>query len=80
MEQNKASRLLAAGPGSPVPDRAATIVREAEEKRLPPTPAFWPITKGLAFLNGSPDDLELTRDNRFSCRAAGGERTESPGA
>lgn len=56
LEQNKASRLLAAGPGSPVPDRATTIVREAEEMRLPPTPAFWPITKGLAFLDSSPDD------------------------
>lgn len=44
LEQIKASRLLAAGPGSPVPDGAATIIREAGEMRLPPTPAFWPIT------------------------------------
>lgn len=46
-EQIKASRLLAAGrggAGSPVPGRAATIIREAGEIRLLLTPVFWPIT------------------------------------
>lgn len=44
LEQIKASQLLAAGAGSPVPDRAAALIREAGEMRLPPTPAFGPIT------------------------------------
>lgn len=62
LEQIKASRLLAAGPGSPVPDRAATIIGEAGEMRLPPPLHSGQLHKAWYFQTAPLMILELAQD------------------